>query len=359
MRHFPLKTLILCILLPPVVHMASIHLIEKWTQVRYTDQWRQMCVGDSELLLDGSLRLRDVISENTDAFLASRTLPRWGARIQVTVTSADGTTFYPRAYDAPMTAMAGGDGITVARDNFKLLNDGLLCRIDVSIPPNTPISNVVLSFYIAVALLVLFGAYRRWTVNSRVDVLANQAMIEELARARQESLSQLARLKTQRNDLNDKIEVIQKERLKEKQAATNAEDQLIDEMVALEDKISAQLKVQDRQNQEIEALKHQINAYEQIDAGKTQFRGNRLNGVRKRFNSLYKATTLHDRAIEGFANLTEEMKIKAEEVVHQLNADAALVSIKRKVFGKKNSATIFEVIFGYKGRLYFRNIKCR
>ncbi|HKL00773.1 MAG TPA: hypothetical protein VJ943_10980, partial [Desulfotignum sp.] len=31
-----------------------------------------------------------------------------------------------------------------------------------------------------------------------------------------------------------------------------------------------------------------------------------------------------------------------------------LVPVKRKVFGKKNRETVFEVIFSYKGRLYYR-----
>jgi hypothetical protein len=49
------------------------------------------------------------------------------------------------------------------------------------------------------------------------------------------------------------------------------------------------------------------------------------------------------------------MKIKAEEVIHQLNHDPQMVTIKRKVFGKKNRETVLEVLFAYKGRLYFRN----
>ena len=51
------------------------------------------------------------------------------------------------------------------------------------------------------------------------------------------------------------------------------------------------------------------------------------------------------------------MKIKAEEVIHQLNENPSLVTIKRKVFGGKGQKTVLEVIFGYKGRLYFRNTK--
>ena len=50
----------------------------------------------------------------------------------------------------------------------------------------------------------------------------------------------------------------------------------------------------------------------------------------------------------------EDLRLKAEEVIHQLNAAPDLVPIKRKVFGKKNRETVLEVVFAYKGRLYFR-----
>ena len=51
------------------------------------------------------------------------------------------------------------------------------------------------------------------------------------------------------------------------------------------------------------------------------------------------------------------MKIKAEEIIHQLNEKPEQVTIKRKVFGGKGQKTVLEVIFSYKGRLYFRNTK--
>jgi len=46
------------------------------------------------------------------------------------------------------------------------------------------------------------------------------------------------------------------------------------------------------------------------------------------------------------------MKIKVEEIIHKLNEDPSFVLVKRKVFGKKGRATVQEVIFAYKGRLY-------
>ena len=57
--------------------------------------------------------------------------------------------------------------------------------------------------------------------------------------------------------------------------------------------------------------------------------------------------------MEGFLELTEDLKIKAEEVIRQLDLEPDKVIVKRKVFGKKNRKTAFEVIFGYRGRLYY------
>ena len=79
--------------------------------------------------------------------------------------------------------------------------------------------------------------------------------------------------------------------------------------------------------------------------------------IHERFNALYKNIAFHPKAISGFASLTNELQLKAEEIVLQLNDEPKLVPIKRKVFGKKNRETVFEVIFSYKGRLYYRNTK--
>ena len=82
-----------------------------------------------------------------------------------------------------------------------------------------------------------------------------------------------------------------------------------------------------------------------------------LNVVDKRFKTLYKNIHITERAIESFIDLTDDIKIKCEEIIHQLNEDPSIVSIKRKVFGRKGRETVFEVIFAYKGRLYFHKTK--
>lgn len=74
----------------------------------------------------------------------------------------------------------------------------------------------------------------------------------------------------------------------------------------------------------------------------------------RRIKVLYKNIDITDRALDGLSDLDEDIGLKAEELIHQLNDDPSLVNIKRKVFSKKGKATVFEVIFAYRGRLYFR-----
>jgi len=79
--------------------------------------------------------------------------------------------------------------------------------------------------------------------------------------------------------------------------------------------------------------------------------------VHKRFKTLYKNVSIHKRALSGFLDLSDDMKIKGEEIIHLLDSDPEKVPIKRKVFSRKSNETILEVRFAYKGRLYFRKVK--
>jgi hypothetical protein len=248
------------------------------------------------------------------------------------------------------------DSIAVARENFRLLNDGLVKMVGVKIEHNTLISNSILLSCVFVSLMVLSLLYRRGMRMMDQEEFAKQEMIDSLSMERQESLTQLERLESQRSSLSNKIKVMKEELDCERQKASATEDEMMDELVALEEKISENIAQQDDQFQEINALREKIKQFEKESDAKARQLLKGASAVRKRFSALYKNTAFHDKAIEGFVDLTEEMKIKAEEVVHQLNDDPDRVQIKRKVFGKKNRETVFEIIFAYKGRLYFRKI---
>ncbi|MFO7716444.1 coiled-coil domain-containing protein [Desulfosarcina sp.] len=356
MRHLPFKALILCVLLPPLVYVFSIQLLEKTIHARYNAELAAVYTGDDRQLFDGSVRLQEVIRENVDAFMSSRRLPAWGVRVNVTVKTHDGIYLYPDAYDNPKSDLSAPDSFAVARENFRLLNEGLIKTIDVEIEHNTLLANAILAACVLVSLMVLFGFYRRGMRLLHQEELARQEVIDDLASGRQKSLTELERLKSQRVSLSRKIELINAELDREREKSSAAEEEMMDELVALEEKISQNLDRQDRQLQEIDELKQKIKQFEKDNEAKNRQLRKNADAVRKRFGALYKNTAFHDRAVEGVAELSEAMKIKAEEVIHQLNDDPKMVPIKRKVFGKKNRATVFEVIFAYKGRLYFRNI---
>jgi hypothetical protein len=313
-------------------------------------------LGDTRDLFDGSVRLKDAIRENLNAFISTLKLPDWGVRVNISVKTRDGIYLYPDAYDDPRTDLSAMDSIAVARENFRLLNDGLINAIDVKIEANTLISNSILLSCALVSLTVFLLLYRRGMRMINQQELAKQEIIDGLANERLKGLERLKRLETQRVSLSSKIDSMRGELERERQKASAAEDELMDELLALEDKISQNLARQDHQLQEINALREKIKQFEKEDENKNRQPLKGTDAVKKRFSALYKNTAIHDKAIEGFVGLTEEMKIKAEEVVHQLNDDPSRVQIKRKVFGKKNRETVLEVIFAYKGRLYFRKI---
>ena len=356
MRHFPFKTLILCVLLPPLVYVFSVQLLERSLERRYDEALAAVYLGDSGRLFDGSVRLQEAVRSNVDAFLADLKLTSWGVRVSVTVRTREGGYLYPLVYDEPRTGLNGLDNLAVARENFRLLNEGLTRRVEVTIEHNTLLSNTILLACVTTALLILLVAYRRGMRMVQAEEQARQAVIEDLSTERHRSLAQLEQLESQRIALYQKMETMKAELDLERRKASATEDEMIDELAAMEDKIGQNLAQQDQQLQEIYQLKEKIRQFEkekEVQSGQLR---KSAAAVAKRFGAIYKNITFNDRAIEGFAELTEEMKIKAEEVIHKLNDDPATVQIKRKVFGKKNRETVFEVIFAYKGRLYFRNI---
>lgn len=69
---------------------------------------------------------------------------------------------------------------------------------------------------------------------------------------------------------------------------------------------------------------------------------------------IYKNLSFHERALEGYALLTPDFQLKAEELIHKLNEDDSLVTVKRKVFSKKGKLNTLEATFSYSGRIYFK-----
>jgi hypothetical protein len=254
MRFFSIKILILCILLPPLIYLLTVIALEGRIQAKLARGIEEICTGDPRPLLDGSLRLRDAIRANVEAYLRSSVVIRYGISVRVQISSRGGTVLYPPFFEDSGQFQSASNPLRVAQQNFTLLN----------------------------------------------------------------------------------------------------EDDLILEIETMEKKLLGNLELRNIQQQEIQALKEVLADNEKEQRREDRARSKAEEVIRKRLATLYKNLLINDRAVQGMAALNEDLRLKAEEIIYQLNYAPDLVTIKRKVFGKKNRETVLEVVFAYKGRLYFR-----
>ena len=356
MKHFPFTITLLCMLVPPFLYIFSVQLLERFLEEKYTHGLENVYTLGSTDLLEGRVRLEDAIQRNIHVYLKKQILLRWGGKALVTVTTKGGTLLYPRGYESEPMGLNEANQFEIARENYKLLTEGLNLSVEVQLEHNRLLTNLILVVYLLLAASVLQHFYRAGLKKTRQEELETVNMIAGLSRKEQQLTRSLENLKKERHQLTSSLVKLQSELEKEKVKASNTEDEMIEELSILEEKLQENLDQQRDQQDEITQLKEQIDAFDrekqQLDKQKVRLADN----LAKRFSTLYKHLSIHERALRGYLDLPEEMKIKAEELIHQLDRDSQKVIVKRKVFGKKNRETVFETKFAYKGRLYFRKI---
>jgi hypothetical protein len=351
MKHIAFRIIVLCVLLPPVCYGVTVQALEYYLGKKYTRGIEQVCVGDTEPLFRGSIRLKDAVGANINRYLHQQRFLSIGVRATVWVTTAAGVVLYPAPVDVDDSALLLPDeAMEVASENYSLLSDGLLVTVDVELGFGRLLSNIILGSYLLLTVMVLYGVYRagiRKTEATEAEMNENLRRLEMQA---EEFSTRLSALRADREQLEKALQA-------ERQKAGSNEADLFDEIVELDEKLSQNLLLQQEQEKEIKTLTDQIHAYESRRKKPGVSKGKEIDLAAKRFGALYKNLSLHERAVEGFCGLPEEMKIKAEEIVHRLNEAPDQVPIKRKVFSGKGHKTVLEVLFSYNGRLYFRRSK--
>jgi len=357
LKYLSFKILILCILLPPILYIFSLQSIERHLNKRYAKEIGDIYTGDTRPLFDGSVRLQDAINNNIDRYLQSKTILSWGVKAKVTVATKQNTILYPAVFNDEEVSVLPSAPIQVAADNYNLMNEGLVVNVDLILEHNTLLSNTILAFYICISVLVLFLYYKAGIKKARQEDTEKETEIARLLEFEKNHTSKLKDLIKVKQKLISEIIKIKNKLVHERIRASKNEDDLIKEIVALEENINENIALQNEKQEEINALKEKIKLLEKERQKENKQKTNSYNIVRKRLKTLYKNISVNKRAINGFIDLTDDMKIKGEEIIHKLNEDPSFVSVKRKVFGKKGRATVQEVIFSYKGRLYFRKKK--
>ena len=357
MKFLSFKILILCILLPPILYIFSVLSIESHLRRHYTKEIKEICTGDTRPLFNGSIRLKDAINRNIDGYLQNKVLIPLGVRVNAAVTTKQNTILYPAFFEEEEDSILAPNPMKVAAENYNLLQEGIVVKVDLTLEHNTLLSNTILAFYILVSVLVLYFYYKAGIKKAKQEDTEKSKKITRLLKLEKNQTKNLKALVKIKQKLTSEISVMKKRLEKERVKATKNEEEMIKEIVALEEKFNKNLALQNTKQEEIDTLIEKIKRFEKANRKDSTQKTKALNSVRKRFKTLYKNVSINKKAINGFMDLTDEMKIKGEEIIHKLNEDPKYVQVKRKVFGKKGRTTIQEVIFAYKGRLYFRNAK--
>jgi hypothetical protein len=355
LKHFSFKIVVLCILLPPLMYLGTIRLAERYFQTRYTNELENTYLGDTRRLYDGSVRLGDAVSANVERFLRSKPLIGRGLTVKVTVVTGKGTILYPALFNQEEAAPVVMDPMAVAAENFDLLQNRIVLTLDASVRHLDLLPNLILLFYVTLAGLVLFLHYRAASKKYQQEDGLRRAEIQLLHQKEATVTGRLSDLDREKGTLTVELNRLKETLADEKSRASHNEDALIEEIESLEGEINKNIERQSDQQRQIDSLKKIIEQLEKSGRRSEKQRNKAALDVGRRFKTLYKKLVVAERALNGFVDLGDDIKIKAEEVIHQLNEDPDQVIIKRKVFiGKRDGKSVMEVIFGYKGRLYFR-----
>ena len=241
----------------------------------------------------------------------------------------------------------------IATENYRLINEGIELSLVFKLPHNTLITNALLSAFILISLTALFLYYRRWSMRYQREAALNAEQLARLSEMETLYRRQLESLQKERAAMAQDVDQLKLELERQKKKADSNEEEMLEELIALEAEISKKEEQQALQNQQLQELQLKLNqstaSLEKADNRKRK----PIDSARKRLTTLYKNLEIHDKAIEGYSALTDELKLKCEEIIVQLNENPASISVKRKVFGKSNRVPALEVVFGYKGRLYY------
>jgi len=354
MKNIPYKILFLCIFLPPVCYILTIQTLEGYLQKREAATVNSILIQHPDALYDGRYSVAEEVNRNLSQYLKKSIKAKLGVIVTILVKTKDGRVLYPGVFGN----QGEGEGTGVLQDlnyvetaarNYQILNDGLLVDVDLKIKYNSWLSNGILVFYIFLAGMVLRFLVKRGLIEEERKEKEQQGHIDRLRSQLEHTRERLQEVIAKEKDYLGKIGELKKE----KRDLSKDVDGLLEEMEELEEGLQQQRMSREDLENEVGALRGELGRLKE----KGEKRGKRKKpseNVAKRFRLLYKNLEFSDRAIDGFAGLTPDFQLKGEEVIHQLNENDELISVKRKVFGKGGKMNVLEVDFAYSGRLYFQ-----
>jgi len=357
MRSFPYRLLFICILAPPICYIFTLQALEIYLQKKATVEVNKIKIRNYQALYDGRYTVKEEINRNIGEYLQSTGfMNRIGISTEIMVKTKDNRILYPADLKEDLYDAAGNSSsssmnfMEIATGNYKILNDDPTAFITISIKHYSWLSNSLLLFYILLSLFIMQRSVRKNIKESEELDKERRHHIDKLSDMLNEKESGLSEIRLKENGYLQKIEELKKER---ENLSTDI-DSLLEEMENLETGLATQRDLREKREADVNSLQNEIDGLkERIQNPKKKMKA--IDVMRKRFKVLYKNLEFSERALEGFLSLSDEFQLKAEEIIHRLNEDRAMVTVKRKVFGKGGKMNVLEADFAYSGRIYFQS----
>lgn len=358
MKFFPIKVAIICLLATPLLYIITLTSYEKYLNKSYSNQIQNILIGESKDLLNGSIRLEEQIAKNIHNFVEKDWLIKLTG-MDIIVTTVKGKIIYPIFID--VTSLTKNmqseiDSETIAKSNFDILNKGLIVKNETNLSHGSSIANIVLVLYFGISFFVFLVFYKIGSFKAAEERKEKAKLISDLKKEEKIHNQILNELKKDRQGLFENIKSLNTKYQKDKKKSKINEEEMFQEIISLEEKISSFIDLKQTKELEISELKSKIQKYERRKGSKN--RRIEFDFIAKRFSALYKNIIMNRKSLTGFLTLNDDQQIKAEEIIALLDRDPDKITIKRKVFsGKKHRTACFEVLFAYNGRLYFKKNK--
>ena len=351
MKNFPYRLLFICIFAPAVCYIFTLQALEIYLQKQATVEINKIIIKNQDALYQGRYSVKEEINRNLGEYLLNHKLKyKLGISTEIMVKTKDDRILYPATlmegiYDSSGDVMNYMD---VAAENYRILNN-LITTIKITIKHNSWLSNSILLFYYLLSLFVIQFFIRKNIREAEIHDRERRDYINDLTEKLKTTESGLSEIRLKEDSYLKKIEELKKDR----ESLSTDIDGLLEEMESLEKGLTSQRDLREKRETELTDLQNEINDLkEKIQNPKKKTK--MTDATRKRFRVLYKNLDFSEKALEGFLALSDEFQLKSEEVIHRLNEDRTLVSVKRKVFGKGGKMNVLEADFAYSGRIYYQ-----
>ena len=96
MKHFPIKVVVLCILLTPIFYTGTLSVIERGCAGSYQKKIENRVMTDTQTLINGAVGVSESIEKNIDHFLDTDVwVKRFGLQLDILVFANNGDIIYP------------------------------------------------------------------------------------------------------------------------------------------------------------------------------------------------------------------------------------------------------------------------